>query len=268
MSLRIAHLSDIHFGGEEKAAVASAVAELASFAPDLTVVSGDLTLNGLPEEFVAAHDWLRRLPTPLLVTPGNHDTPYWNLFLRALTPFDRYQHYIGPARWSAYDGPGVSARALNSARGAQARLDWSKGAIDGSRLSQLNWMEAAPLKLLTCHHPLIDPPGAPVGGRTRGGPAAARRLAAQHVELVLTGHVHVPFAMPLPGGAGPCYALGAGTLSVRTRGAPPSFSTITVQADAFEVVVRGWVDGGFQAGEAQRLPRGDGGAIHSKANPL
>jgi hypothetical protein len=31
-----------------------------------------------------------------LVTPGNHDTPYWNLVLRALAPFNRYRRYIGP----------------------------------------------------------------------------------------------------------------------------------------------------------------------------
>ena len=255
MSLRIAHLSDIHFGGEQKDAVEAAIAELAALAPDLTVVSGDLTLNGLPEEFIAARDWLDRLPTPLLVTPGNHDTPYWNLILRALTPFDRYRRYIGPPRSSAYDGPGLSARTINSARGAQARMDWSKGAIDHRQLSHLGWSANAPLKLLACHHPLIDPPGAPVGGRTRGGPRAATVLTGEHVELVLTGHVHVPFAMPLPGSARPCYALGAGTLSVRTRGTPPSFSTIAVEPDAFEVTVRNWVDGAFQSAEPRRLPR-------------
>ena len=255
MSLRIAHLSDIHFGGEDKEAVEAAVSELAALAPDLIVVTGDVTLNGLPEEFIAARDWLRRLPTPLLVTPGNHDTPYWNLILRTATPFDRYRRYIGPPKWSAFDGPRVCARAINSARGAQARLDWSKGAIDRGQLGRLGWEAAAPLKLLACHHPLIDPPGAPVGGRTRGGPAAARMLTAQHVELVLTGHIHVPFAMPLPGSTRPCYGLGAGTLSVRTRGTPPSFSTIDVESGAFEVVVRGWVDGAFRPIETLRLPR-------------
>ena len=95
--IRIAHLSDIHFGGEVVDAVEAAVGAVAAFAPTLTVVSGDLTLNGLPREFRAARDWLARLRQPTVVTPGNHDTPYWNLPLRALRPFDRYRRYIGPA---------------------------------------------------------------------------------------------------------------------------------------------------------------------------
>ena len=86
MLVRIAHLSDIHFGGEDVAATEAAVASVASFAPHLVVVTGDLTLNGLPREFAAARDWLSRLPQPRLVTPGNHDTPYGNLPLRALVP--------------------------------------------------------------------------------------------------------------------------------------------------------------------------------------
>ena len=54
MTIRIAHLSDIHFGGEDVAATEAAIGAVAAFAPTLTVVTGDLTLNGLPREFRAA----------------------------------------------------------------------------------------------------------------------------------------------------------------------------------------------------------------------
>ena len=129
MTVRIAHLSDIHFGGEITEAVEAALEAVAAFAPTLNVVTGDLTLNGLPAEFRAAAAWLARLPGPRLVTPGNHDTPYWNLVLRALTPFARYRRYIGRADAATFDAPGLTARCLNSARGAQPRPNWSKGAI-------------------------------------------------------------------------------------------------------------------------------------------
>ena len=257
MTLRIAHVSDIHFGGENGPAVEAAITELQGFAPDLTVVTGDVTLNGLPAEFRAARNWLHRLPTPLLVTPGNHDTPYWNLIMRTLVPFGRYERFIGPASASAYDAPGLSVRTLNSARGAQPRLDWSKGAIDMNRLGTLGWASGPALKLFACHHPLIDITDAPVTGHTWGGAAAAAVLARQRVELVLTGHVHVPFAMPLPGAPWTSYALGAGTLSLRTRGTPASFSTIIAEPRVFEVSVRGWVDGRFEIIETKRLIRGD-----------
>jgi 3',5'-cyclic AMP phosphodiesterase CpdA len=253
--LRIAHLSDIHFGGEDAAAVEAAIGVVANFAPTLTVVSGDVTLNGLPREFRAARAWLARLPQPQLVTPGNHDTPYWNLILRALTPFARYRRYIGRAEVSRFDAPGLSARSLNSARGAQPRPNWSKGAISTKRLQQLDWGEPTALKVFTCHHPLIDIPGAPVTGGVHRGAAAAELLADAGVELVLTGHVHNPFVLPLPGSEPGCYAVGAGTLSLRTRGTPAGFSTIVVDEARIEVTALGWTGACFETVEAWVLTR-------------
>jgi hypothetical protein len=42
---------------------------------------------------------------------------------------------------------------------------------------------------------------------------------------------------------------------VRTRGAPPSFSTIVAHADAFEVTALGWTGRGFEPLKDWRLPR-------------
>jgi hypothetical protein len=67
--------------------------------------------------------------------------------------------------------------------------------------------------------------------------------------------VHVPFALPLPGVTSPCYALGAGTLSVRTRGTPQSFSTIVADAASFEVTAMGWTGQGFEPIQTWSLPR-------------
>jgi len=189
------------------------------------------------------------------VTPGNHDTPYWNLVMRALAPFDRYRRYIGAPGASAFDMPGLAARCLNSARGAQPRLDWSKGAIAMAPLQAIDWGSPSTLKLFACHHPLIDIVGAPVTGGVHRGALAASILTAADVDLILTGHVHNPFALALPGVTSPCYALGAGTLSLRTRGTPQSFSTIVAEPSAFEVTAMGWTGGGFEPLEVWRLPR-------------
>jgi len=255
VSVRIAHLSDIHFGGELADAVEASIAAVAMFEPTLVAVTGDITLNGLPREFRAARAWLARLATPQLVTPGNHDTPYWNIPLRALSPFARYRRYIGPANAISFDSSELAVRAINSARGAQPRPDWSKGAIALGRLKRLDWGEAGRVRVFACHHPLVDIQGAPVTGGVRRGAAATTILANQRVDLVLTGHVHVPFALPLTLASEGCYAIGAGTLSQRTRGAPPSFSTIVAEGDAFEVTVRAWTGTAFEAGQVWRLPR-------------
>jgi 3',5'-cyclic AMP phosphodiesterase CpdA len=257
VTLRIAHLSDVHFGGEAADAVEAALDVVRSFAPTLTVVTGDLTASGAESEFLAAGAWLSRVPAPWLVTPGNHDTPYWNLALRALAPFARYRRHVGRSEADAFDGDGISARSLNSARGLQMRLNWSKGALSRTALATLDWTDApGVLRLFACHHPLVDPSGAPVTGGVRAGRKAIDLLARRGVELALSGHLHNPFATRLDAAAeGGCYALGAGTLSLRTRGTPVSFSTIVADDQVFEVTIQVWRNDRFEAGPVRRLPR-------------
>lgn len=268
VTTRIAHLSDIHFGGEITEAVEAAIRTVAAFDPTLTIVSGDLTLNGLPEEFEAAAHWLDQLPKPRLVTPGNHDTPYWNLPLRALTPFARYRRYIGPETSTAFDTPGLAARTLNSARGAQPRLNWSKGAIALGPMSAIDWGDDdSALRVFACHHPLIDIVGAPVTGGVHRGDRAAVILADAGVDLILTGHVHNPFVLPIPNAAPGRYAVGAGTLSKRTRGTPPSFLTIAADLTSINVTVQAWSGDQFEPGQSWTLPRGPGRVRGPLATP-
>jgi len=257
MSVRLAHLSDPHFGAEDVAACEGAIAAVTAFAPDLVVVTGDLTRNGLPSEFRAARDWLERLPGPQLITPGNHDTPYWNLFLRTLTPFHRYRRFIGPSHHGV-DLEGLAARAVNSARGPQPRLNWSKGAVRLAHIRKAGGELAAAsgsLRVFACHHPLREVEGERVAGGVRRGVAASDILAEAEVDLVLTGHLHLPFARPLPHGDGLTYAVGAGTLSVRTRGNPAGFSTIEADAAQVTVVAQGWTGSHFEPYRTWGLPR-------------
>lgn len=247
---RIVHLSDVHFGGEDAEATEAATALVAADPPDLVMVTGDLTLNGLPREFEAARRWLARLPQPMLCTPGNHDTPYWNIPLRALVPFDRYRRYIGPPGAGAFEGAGLAARMINSARGAQPRPDWSKGAIRlktaDADVAALAKAPAGDLRIVGCHHPLVEVADTPVTGGVRRGEMAAEIFAAGGVDLILTGHVHNPFAVALPFGDHRTYAVGAGTLSKRTRGVPPSFNLLRVTPETVTVTAMGWTGSGFE----------------------
>jgi 3',5'-cyclic AMP phosphodiesterase CpdA len=259
MSLRLVHLSDIHFGFEDAAAVEAATAIAHDLAPALTLVTGDLTLNGRRAEFRAARAWLDRLPSPLLVTPGNHDTPYWNLVLRTLTPFERWRRYIGPDLNAAFEGRGLAVVALNTARGAQLRLNWAEGAIDpaaiGEAARRFGRGGDGSLRVLACHHPLVDPEGAPVSGGVRGGEGAARALCEAGVDLILSGHLHNPFARALPYGQGAGCVAGAGTLSRRTRGVPASFSVIEADSDRIEVTAQAWTGSHFEPFRTWTFPR-------------
>ena len=256
---RIIQLSDIHFGGEIVEAVEAAVAWVGADKPDLVLVSGDLTLNGLPAEFEAAASWLARLPTPLLVTPGNHDTPYWNLIKRALVPFSRYHRYIGPSEDQRFQSGKVAARMINSARGAQPRLDWSKGAIDLDQCRDaVGEFVAAPrtaLKIVSCHHPLVEALDTPVTGGVHRGEDAARLLTRGGTDLILTGHVHNPFASAMKFADEKTYAVGAGTLSHRLRGTPASFNCITADEETITVTAMGWGGSKFEPYRTWGLPR-------------
>jgi len=256
---RLLHITDIHFGGEDTAAVEAAAAYALADPPDLIVITGDITLDGKPHEFEAAARWLARLPEPRLVTPGNHDTPYLNIPLRIFTPFDRYRRYIGPTDGEGVDLPGVSARAINSSRGGQPRLNWSKGAVDLATVEtaglSLAAQDPSQLRIVACHHPLVEAVGAPVTGGVHRGHLAAEMLAAKGVDLILTGHVHNPFAVPLPFGDERTYAVGAGTLSVRVRGTPPSFNCIEVTPDRVIVKALGWSGSHFEPYRTWSLDR-------------
>ncbi|HEY0435145.1 MAG TPA: metallophosphoesterase [Phenylobacterium sp.] len=259
MTLRLAHLSDIHFGGENTAAVAGALALLREQPFDLVVVTGDLTRYGEVAEFRAAAAWLAQIPRPKLVTPGNHDAPYLAWAERVVAPFRRYEAQIGQADCQQHLSPGLAVRGLNTARGAQPRLNWSKGQISRRQVaSAIGWFgQASPgdLRIVACHHPLTEMIGGPMTARVWNGEAAARDFAQARVDLVLSGHIHAPFVWPYAFGDGRTYAVGAGTLSVRERGVPPGFNILEIERAAIRVAALQWTGSHYEPSRTWSLDR-------------
>lgn len=256
-TFRLAHLSDIHFGGENTAALAAATEILAREAFDLVVVSGDLTQFAEIAEFEAAAAWLGSLPHPRFVTPGNHDAPYLAWAERIVAPFRRYERFIGPSRAQSWRGKGAAVRGINTARGAQLRLNWSKGQIAPRQVREATaWFEAGDaLRIVVAHHPLIEMIGGPMSAKVWGGARAADRLTEARVDLVLSGHIHAPFTWPYPGGDGRTYAVGAGTLSLRERGVPPGFNVVEVEGACIRVTALGWTGSKYESYRAWALDR-------------
>ena len=257
--LRLAHLSDIHFGGENVAAARAALDYVNSEPFDLVVVSGDLTRYGEPAEFQAAADWLSRVRRPKLVNPGNHDAPYFAVAERLFAPFRRFEATIGPSAVQQHLAEGLAVRGLNTARGAQPRLNWSKGqASRGQVRRALAWFAEAPpeaARIVVCHHPLTEMVGGPMTARVWGGEAAARALAEGGVDLVLSGHIHAPFVWTYPHGDQRTYAAGAGTLSLRERGVPAGFNVIDVERAAIRIAALSWTGSHFEPSRNWSLDR-------------
>jgi 3',5'-cyclic AMP phosphodiesterase CpdA len=249
MLLRLAHVSDIHFGCENTAAVAATRAWLEQERPHALLVTGDITQSGRRREFEAARAWLGSITALKICTPGNHDTPYWDLLARLAWPFQRYAGYIGPGTFEAVSAPGLAVAAMNTARGAQPRANWSKGQArrgDAIRLCEALGRSPGTLRVAICHHPLMEVTGGPMTGRVWGGEEASRVLAEGGADLVLTGHVHMPFAHALPFGDHRTYNVGASTLSMRERGSPAGFNLIEADERQIRVTALGWTGSGFE----------------------
>ena len=238
---RLFHVSDLHFGCEDEAALAWLADRVASERPAAMIVTGDLTMRARSREYAAAADWLGRLDVPVSLEPGNHDLPYYNPLARFLSPYRRYER-LERSLERPLDLPGVWLVPLRTTARAQWRLNWSKGRVADHRLERalalLRARRPGDVAIVACHHPLVDSADPDAAAGTHGGGEALEALAAAGAQAVLSGHVHDPF--DVHGGAGGDWIrlVGAGTLSERIRATPPSFNELIVEDGGLEVRLR------------------------------
>lgn len=257
---RLLQFSDVHFGVEHADACAAALAYAHDAPSDLILITGDLTQQGLPDEFAAAGNWIRAMPEPRFVIVGNHDVPYFDVMARLFWPWRAFEAATGyPAHDGQYRSDAVMVRGVTTARGWQARPNWSKGVIDLDQTHRaaeaLRQAPIGALRVLACHHPLIEMIGTPMTGDVKRGDKAAVIFAEAGVDLIMTGHVHVPFALAIDLSDRCSYAVGCGTLSKRERGALPSFNDVTWTPHEIVVTAMAWTGARFEPGQVWRLPR-------------
>jgi len=237
---RLFHVSDVHFGREDGAAVAWFDRLVREERPDAVVMTGDLTMRARAREFAAGQAWLESLGVPVTLEVGNHDLPYFNPVARLFYPYRRFRRVEHMVE-RPLDLPELLIAPLVTTARWQWRANWSKGHVSREALDRtLALVRAAPPRALifvACHHPLVEP-HTRMSSRTRGGPHAFEALARAGVHAVLTGHVHDPFDIAHEVAGRVVRLVGAGTLSERTRTSPPSFNEIRMIDGAFEVIRR------------------------------
>jgi 3',5'-cyclic AMP phosphodiesterase CpdA len=228
------HVSDVHFGHEDREALDWFAREVADQRPDAVICTGDLTMRGTSREFGAAAQWLGSLAAPVSLIAGNHDMPYyWEMIARLRQPFARYEAMRkGVHSDLAVDG--VALVPLQTVAPAQWRLNWSKGCVKpgdlSAALASLARAQDAGLRLVACHHPLVDADTQGTGS-TRGGRQALAELARAGASAVLSGHVHDAFDLSVETEGGPIRMIGAGTLSQRLRATQPSYNRLEWSAE-------------------------------------
>lgn len=225
----IFHLSDTHFGIENREALAWFADAVARERPDAVICTGDLTQRAKHREYAEAREWFASLGVPVKLEAGNHDMPYFSPIERFRTPFRRYEA-LAAAVASGPQLPGLAFVSLLTTVPAQWRWPWSDGVIREEALDdavrQLRALtEDDRLKIVTCHHPLA---GRQLGGKnpTIGGDNALHALAAAGADVVISGHIHIPFDITHEIEGRRVRMIGCGTLSNRLRGARRSYNVL------------------------------------------
>ena len=230
----VLQLSDPHFGTEQ-APVLEALATLSlQQRPDLLVLSGDITQRARPDQFRLARDFMDRLGRPVLAIAGNHDIALFDLSARLLHTYARYCAAFGAELEPFHSSRELLVLCVNTTRWYRHKNgEVSSEQID--RVAQrLLSAETAQLRMVMVHHPVAVPRAGDGHNLLRGHAAALQRWATAGADLVLGGHIHLPYVMALPGLARPMWAVQAGTaVSTRVRdGVPNSVNLLRWGADA------------------------------------
>ena len=183
---RLAHLSDLHFGRINPAAVDGLLRSLEDARPNFVSRLGDFhagsAYGGVHR---AARAFLDRLPAPTFAVPGNHDLPPWNPIERLLRPYARYRRFIAEELEPFWSDAKVGIVGMKSPRRLPHNLNRAVGGISERQLERvLARLDALPkdlVRVVVVHHPLLLPEG-PASSlalsrvHARGGPGRWRPL--------------------------------------------------------------------------------------------
>ena len=224
----VLQISDPHFGTEQPIVVEALAALARQQRPGLLLLSGDITQRARPAQFSAARAFADRLGAPVLAIPGNHDIPLFNVWARLRHPYARHSAVFGSDLEPLHSSDELMVVSVNTTRPwrhkngevSAAQIDRVARAFAGAG--------AAQLRVVVVHQPVAVTRTEDIPNLLRGHTAALKSWSAAGVDLVVGGHIHLPYVMPLNGLARPMWAVQAGTsVSSRVRdGAPNSVNLL------------------------------------------
>jgi 3',5'-cyclic AMP phosphodiesterase CpdA len=188
----ILHGSDFQTGRPYRPEAAAAFVALSrDLAPDLVVVSGDLTQRARAWEYETVRALLDTVDAPLVLTPGNHDVPLYRIWERLLAPYRQWRAFLGVALDSVTRVNGATVVALNSSAPRRAvvggRLDPRQVAFARRALADV---PVTDVRILVTHHHFVPTPDGEGGRPLPGARELLQALEGMGADLVLGGHVH------------------------------------------------------------------------------
>jgi 3',5'-cyclic AMP phosphodiesterase CpdA len=261
----LVHLSDLHFGRVDRTVADALAALIARLRPQVVAVSGDLTQRARRSQFREARRFLDSLPQPLIVVPGNHDIPLFNLPVRFLNPLGGYRRYITGNLQPVHADTEIAVLGLNTTRATSLK----GGAVQyddvPAMCEALGGLGEPIVKIIVGHHPFGERRDA--GSREGGADTrAVARLARAGADVFLTGHRHLSYTghtaerYDISGRAAIVVEAGTAT-STRMRGEANAFNLLHIDCAHVTVERLEWQPSReiFAVADATRFERGPGG---------
>ncbi|MBN2025567.1 MAG: metallophosphoesterase [Actinobacteria bacterium] len=249
----IAQISDLHCGDLrfDHNLMAGCIEIVNAEEPDLTVIAGDLTVEGYREQYDEARSYIDLISCPnKVVIAGNHDCRN--------VGYIHFEELFGPRTSTIHFTHSGGCGKDLSEHVTVVAVDSNKPDVNDGEVGRHNFrfIESefagdATFKIFILHHHLVHIPGT---GRERNivwdAGDVLHVLREMHVDIVLSGHKHVPYVWPLAR----MYLITSGTVSTwRTRGrTTPSFNLIQIEGDEITVNVISSADGSRRS---QTYPR-------------
>ena len=245
---RIVHLSDFHFGWSEPALAQVLCSTIANLKPDLTVLSGDFVEHATRSEFEEARKFVREVPGPRIMVPGNHDLPFYNYYRRVTQRLSLYREFITDDLMPFYRDEEIAVMGLDTARVWPIR----GGSINLTQVAEVEkrfrHMPSEITRILVTHHPFDLPEQYSSRMLVKRGDKALTRLAC-HLDVLLAGHMHIGASgkvadrFETPNGA-LIFAQAGTAISKRYKGERNSLNVIEIDRPNIRVQKYSWDSGG------------------------
>lgn len=239
-------ISDPHFGTERPAVVEALLRLAEQQRPAIVVISGDITQRARHAQFAAAKEFVSRLVAPALVAiPGNHDIPLFNVLARAFYPYRGFQWAFGAQLEPEWEGEDFRVICVNTTRPARHK-DGEVSAEQIDRVSQrLRAAMPEQVRVVVTHQPVYVLKGSEVHNRLHGYDQAIRAWSAAGADIIMGGHIHLPYIAPLHEHANEamrrCWVVQAGTaVSYRVRKGQANSVNIIRRTPQLECIVERW----------------------------
>jgi 3',5'-cyclic AMP phosphodiesterase CpdA len=271
----LVHLSDLHFGRIDPQLPGPLRQAIEAVAPDVVVVSGDLTQRARRSQFRDAAAFLQTLPGPRIVVPGNHDVPMYDVVRRFVAPLDRFRTYIEADPFPSFIDDEIAVVGVNTARS----LTFKDGRINREQVAEVErrfrGLPDAVTRIVVTHHP-FDVAEDHARQRDMVGRAAMamEAFAAAGVDVFLSGHLHktrtgsTARRYRIAGFAALVIQSGT-TTSTRGRGEANAFNVLRIGSDALDLETWTWRadEGAFAAAAPQRFAYTPGAGWAPVAGP-